>query len=284
MSDLIERYTRWLRAAGRAKKTIASRERLLNHASRHLPRGLDDVHPQELAEYLADPTWSVWTRHTYHVHLATYYQWAYESGHFDWNPMCGIPCPPEGDRLPNPAKAAQIHIVLTKAPPMPWRRAGFLACYAGLRCCEIVSVRREDCDERDLRIRGKGNKVRLVGMAPQLWAEIQDAPLGLLVTGVRGAPISAQDLTQRQRAVWRKLGLPDDFRLHRMRHAYATGMVEGGADEWTVMDSLGHASPRATRGYVMISDPRRQAAAHRLPNWGHEPGSSRLVPPATEAA
>jgi len=293
MSDLIPLHLQWMKAKGQSKRTMEDRKRVLVHANAQLPWGLDDADPAEIAAYLGQ--WSGWTLHTYHVHLAGYYRWGCRVGHHALDPMLTLDRPPEGPRVPNPCSTAELQTALA-GPEQPWRRAILLAAYAGLRCCEIVSVRRQDiADDRGLRIVGKGGRVRVVPVADPLWAEIEDAPKGLLCVGARGAPLTAQMLTQMQRAVWRRLGLPDEFRLHRARHWFATNLLDGGADIRHVQELLGHASLHSTQGYTKVTARRLAGAVALLPRLNQpargsvtssktsEPESSRLGR-ATEAA
>jgi len=265
MSDLLPDYEKWLRAAGRADKTITARLRLLNHADQHLPWGLDQADESEIINYTAAADWSPWTRHTYDGHLRGCYRWALAAGRITLDPMLHIPKPRQGDRTPNPCGDDELALALT-APPMPWRRALLLAMYAGLRCCEIVTVRRQDIVDGRMRVHGKGGKVRIVPVGPQLWAEIEHAPPGLLCIGARGRPLTAQMLTQMQRPVWRRLGLPDEFRMHRGRHWFATRLLEAGVDIRVVQVLLGHASLHSTEGYTQVVDRRKADAVTRLPD------------------
>lgn len=285
MSDLIPGHATWLQEhCHRRPRTIWARERLLRHAERHLPYGLDQAHTDEITYYLADPEWSVWTRHNYFGHLAGYYQWAWSAKHLTINPMAGLQRPPEGDRIPNPVTSEELATALDRLPRQPWRMAVLLAAYAGLRCCEIVAARREHCTPTLLRVVGKGGRMRAVSMSPVLWAEIEDQPRGLLCVGARGRALTADVLSQKQGPVWRRIGLEPEVHMHRFRHWFATNLLEAGATLPEVQELMGHASIATTVNYTKVVDSRRLAAVRRLPVVGHEPGSSRLVPPAAEAA
>lgn len=285
MSDLIDAHVRWLKATGQhSEATIRDRERLLRHADAHMPWGLDQADESEIISYKTDTAgWSQWTKHTYDGHLRMFYRWGVDEGLLTLDPMTRLPKPREGQRLPNPCTDAELRIALT-APPMPWRRAVMLAGYAGLRCCEIVTCRRQDATDGRLRVKGKGGKERMVPIAGPLWAEIESAPPGLLCIGAQGKPLTPGLLTQMQRPIWRRLGLSDDFRMHRLRHWFATRLLEGGADIRVVQKLLGHASLASTEGYTAVIDRRTAAAVDTLPDV-EEPGPSASRPgPTAEAA
>jgi site-specific recombinase XerD len=297
MPDPIDAHVTWLKASGRhAKNTITDRQRLLRHADTWLldhqrssgmvdpkPDGLYNASETEIIGYRATATWSQWTKHTYDGHLREFYRWGVAHGLLALDPMLYIPKPRQGDRTPNPCTTAELQTALT-APNQPWRRAILLAMYGGLRCCEIVTVRRQDIINDRFRIKGKGGKTRWVPVAPALWREIKDAPPGLLCVGAsRGQPLTAGLLTQMQRPIWRRLGLDEEFHLHRARHWFATSLLEAGADLRTVQELLGHASLQSTQGYLGVTSARMVGAVDLLPDVEPEPADNRLGP-TTEAA
>lgn len=279
MSDLIPLHLSWLRAGGRSERTIHDRQRLLHHADAHLPYGLDNAHTDEWAEYLSHPGWSKWTRHTYFHHGNGYYDWAVACEHITINPMAALIRPPEGDRIPDPASDGELAHALTVLPEQPWRMAVLLAAYQGLRCCEIVTIRREHCTATHIRVRGKGGRVATVPTHPAVWAAVAHRPPGLLVTGARGGPLTAQMLTQMQGAVWRRIGQPDQH-LHRFRHWYATSLLAAGADLVTVRDLLRQRSIHSTVGYTAVVDTRRRAAVALLPTVAISGGAPAGLYPA----
>lgn len=264
MSELIPLYLAWLRAGGRSANTIRKRQWLLQHADQHLPYGVDNADPDEWAAYLGEPGWSAWTRATYYRHANGYYTWAVNGDRLTLNPLVGLIRPPDGDRIPDPATDAELAAALDLLPEQPWRMAVRLASWAGLRCCEIVTVRREDCTAEWLRVRGKGGKIGLVPMAPQLWSVIAPLPAGVLVVGARGRPLTAQMLTQMQHKVWRRIGQPGQH-LHRFRHWCGTTIQRATGNIRVTQKVLRHVSVRSTEGYTMVSDAALHAAVAALP-------------------
>ena len=128
---------------------------------------------------------------------------------------------------------------------------------AGLRAQEAVSLRLADVDfEQELvRVDGKGGKERVVPLGeeaayrlrryledgrPQLARGAVDA----LFLSARGRPLDTSTL--------RRL-LPNP---HRLRHAFATHLLEGGADLRTIQELLGHSSLSTTQVYSHV-DARR---------------------------
>lgn len=271
VSDLIPLHLMWMRAGGRSERTIHDRERLLLHADRVLPYGIDQAHTNEWAAYLANPRWQPWTRCIYDRHARGYYRWAVPC-YLTFNPMDALIRPPEGDREPDPATDEELAQALDQLPPMPWRLAVIMAAYAGLRCCEIVSIRREQCTAESLRVRGKGGKVTVMPMAPQLWAEIKDRPPGLLVTGARGKPLSPQMLTQMQRKIWIRIGQPHQH-MHRFRAWFCTTLINAGVNVRVVQELMRHSDLKPILHYAAVAKTQRLAAIAVLPTFTGAPAS-----------
>jgi integrase/recombinase XerC/integrase/recombinase XerD len=147
-------------------------------------------------------------------------------------------------------------------------RALFELVYsAGLRSQEAVDLMLADVDwEQELvRVRGKGGKERVVPLgeeaAYQLRRYLEDARPQL----ARGAT-NALFLSARGRALdtstLRRI-LPNP---HRLRHAFATHLLEGGADLRTIQELLGHSSLSTTQVYSHVDAKRlRRVYDHAHP-------------------
>lgn len=265
MSDLIPRHLDHLEGAGKSPRTLQARQRLLEHAHRHLPYGLDEAHCDEIAAYLGTPGWSAWTRSTYWSHLRGYYRWGVKVGELTLDPMSVLDRPPAGECLPDPVTDDELAQALARSPVQPWGLAVMLAAYAGLRCCELVRLRREDVTVDELRIRvGKGGRAAVVPTSPVLWAYLRDRPRGLLVTTATGRPNTAHYLTSSQYQHWQRIGLPE-VHLHRFRHWYGTTLLRMGADLRTVQELMRHRSIMSTQGYTLIVSEQRSNAIRTLP-------------------
>jgi site-specific recombinase XerD len=137
-------------------------------------------------------------------------------------------------------------------------RALFELVYsAGLRAQEAVDLRLADVDfeQEAVLVRGKGGKERVVPLGevaahrlqvyleharPQLAKDAQNT----LFLSVRGLPLETSTL--------RRL-LPNP---HRLRHAFATHLLEGGADLRTIQELLGHSSLSTTQIYSHVDSKR----------------------------
>jgi integrase/recombinase XerC len=140
---------------------------------------------------------------------------------------------------------------------------------AGLRVAECCSLRREDCDlDRGLvTVVGKGSKIRRVPVGqPALdaladWLErgrpelaTHESPSNVVFLNRRGRALTPRDA----RRILERHPLPDGRALHphALRHAYATHLLEGGADLRAVQELLGHADLATTQIYTHVTRDR----------------------------
>jgi integrase/recombinase XerC len=143
---------------------------------------------------------------------------------------------------------------------------------AGLRVAECCGLRAADCDlDRGLvTVLGKGSKVRRVPIgAPAVealaaWLDrgratlaTSTSPPDAVFLNRRGRQLSPRDA----RRVLERHPLPDGRALHphALRHAYATHLLEGGADLRAVQELLGHADLATTQIYTHVTRDRLRA-------------------------
>ena len=170
---------------------------------------------------------------------------------------------------PRPQETDALLAGLADQGPLGLRNRALLELVysAGLRSQEAVDLRLADVDfEQELvLVRGKGGKERAVplgeeaayrlrlyleGARPQLARGAVDA----LFLSVRGRPLDTSTL--------RRL-LPNP---HRLRHAFATHLLEGGADLRTIQELLGHSSLSTTQIYSHVDGKRlRKVYDHAHP-------------------
>jgi len=130
-----------------------------------------------------------------------------------------------------------------------------------------------------LRVVGKQDKERLVPLSPiarealEAWLSVRGrgrGPVFVLLHDYprarKGKPPSAVYVEGRFRAMALRMGLdPKHFTPHKLRHAYATALVEPGVDLTAVKDLLGHESLATTGIYVHASRERLRRAVESLP-------------------
>jgi integrase/recombinase XerC len=143
----------------------------------------------------------------------------------------------------------------------------------GLRISELCGLRVEDIDfnEQIVRVRGKGKKERLVPVgAPALgaiqnyWAKLLEPPLGVQpvfrADTHKAAPLSPLQLSRRLKKYLIIAGLDPGLTPHKLRHSYATHLLDAGADLRSVQELLGHAHLITTQVYTHVTTERLKKA------------------------
>jgi integrase/recombinase XerD len=211
----------------------------------------------------------------------------------DDNPAALVRGPAPGRPLPLVLSEGQADALLAvpdDSDPLGLRDRAMLELLygSGLRASELVSVRLGDVslDRGLVRVTGKGQKTRLVPFGepareaiarylaesrPELIAAASRAGLRRLPEALfltrRGGPLTRQALWKNLKRYAQLGALPDGTSPHKLRHAFATHMLDGGADLRSVQAMLGHADIATTQIYTHVSQRRLKEAyvkAHPL--------------------
>jgi site-specific recombinase XerD len=170
--------------------------------------------------------------------------------------------PRRGRRLPDAPKASEIEALLEVVEgdsPLAFRNRALLELLysAGLRSAEAVSLDLGDVefDREAVHVRGKGGKERVVPLGEEAAHHVSRyLQIGrpALARGANDALfLSARGRRLDTSTVRRLLRHP-----HRLRHAFATHLLEGGADLRVIQELLGHSSLSTTQIYSHV-DARR---------------------------
>jgi site-specific recombinase XerD len=165
-------------------------------------------------------------------------------------------------RLPDTPKAAEVEAALEALEgdgPLALRNRALveLVYSAGLRASEAVGLVLADVDfdREQLHVRGKGGKERIVPLgeeAAYVLARYLHEARPELARGAENAVfLSARGRRLDTSTLRRVFAHP-----HRLRHAFATHLLEGGADLRTIQELLGHSSLSTTQLYSHV-DGRR---------------------------
>jgi site-specific recombinase XerD len=143
----------------------------------------------------------------------------------------------------------------------------------GLRVSELCGLRADDIDwsEQIVRVRGKGKKERLVpigGPALQAidnyWRTLKQPPSGqspvFFAETKKPAPLQPVQLARRLKRFLAIAGLDPGLTPHKLRHSYATHLLDAGADLRSVQELLGHAHLVTTQVYTHVTTERLKKA------------------------
>lgn len=182
-----------------------------------------------------------------------------------------VKAPPAGEHLPRYLtvteyqRLEQIVQTATAAhrPKDRFNRAWFyLFAHAGLRKSEVLNLRLGDCDLNGQRLRvqsGKGNRDRVIPLTPHLVSVLQayltvrepSAADHLLI--YKGAPVKPHLLPDRLRAFGRKADI-ESVTPHRLRHTFATFLINQGMPITSLQKLLGHQDINKTLIYARVFD------------------------------
>jgi site-specific recombinase XerD len=203
-----------------------------------------------------------------------------ERGVLEADPARQLPGPRRRRRLPRVLTVREVEALLVAADgtePLALRdRLVFELLYGcGLRSQELVELRLQDVDlaQAQLTVHGKGGKMRVVPVGDAAAGALRrylERGRGALAAAVPGE--AATDAAAGERLLLSRRGrglLTSDIRRlvvkycrvagmepaspHMLRHAYATHMLERGADLRAIQELLGHASVSTTQVYTHVS-------------------------------
>lgn len=224
--------------------------------------------------------------------LRTFYRFLIRHGAVETSPIKNLTLPKLPKRLPQFLTVKQMEDLL--AAPLAGlsspkqksvgRPISVAACYrdvailetiysCGLRISEMVGLRADDIDWREeiVRVRGKGKKERLIPISrtalkaiEHYWSHLAERPSGaapvfLSETKAR-SPMNPTMLQRRLKTYLIRAGLDPSITPHKLRHSYATHLLDNGADLRSVQELLGHAHLVTTQVYTHVSTERLKKA------------------------
>jgi len=223
--------------------------------------------------------------------LRSFYKFLIRRGVVASSPVKGVALPKQEKRLPKfltrdqmlalldaPLKelaAAQTNGGRAADAPTFQRDVAILETIysCGLRVSELSTLHVCDIDftEQLVRVRGKGKKERQVPIGEpaliaiqQYWDHLMQPPSGeqpaFLARSGGNDPVSPRVVQLRLKRYLAAAGLDPHLTPHKLRHSYATHMLDAGADLRSVQELLGHAHLVTTQIYTHVSTERLKKA------------------------
>lgn len=225
--------------------------------------------------------------------LRTFYKFLMRHGLVETMPIKNLSLPKAEKRLPKFLTVKQMEDLLIapakvleaqknrKGAGRPLSTAACLRDIAvleiiyscGLRISELCGMCADDIDwsQQLIRVRGRGKKERLVPVGRTALMALQDyfntleqppsgaSPVFLSETKKR-APLSPLQLARRLKIYLSVAGLDPKLTPHKLRHSYATHLLDAGADLRSVQELLGHAHLITTQVYTHVTTERLKKA------------------------
>jgi site-specific recombinase XerD len=217
-----------------------------------------------------------WTVHTYIVYrntLMVFFTWCVNNGYMQKNPVADIEIPKAEKKLPAKLTKSDALRLLEIVYNYPYE-SKFLRCrnhaifstfiFAGVRKQELLSLKYTDVDTENLTIfvrQGKGNKDRVLPISYTLAQSLKrysDERRKLsktcpefFVSSNRNQGYTNSGLKRLVTQLSKASGIT--FTVHKLRHTFATLMLEGGCDIYSLSKMMGHSDIKTTTIYLSAS-------------------------------
>jgi site-specific recombinase XerD len=133
---------------------------------------------------------------------------------------------------------------------------------AGLRLSEVVNLRVRDIDSKDMRIfilKGKGDRDRFTLLSQinlevlrEYWKRYR--PHDRLFLTKQGTPVTPRAVQDIFKKYVEKVGITKNVSVHSLRHAFATHLLEDGANVIHIKQVLGHTHIQSTTFYLHVAN------------------------------
>ncbi|ARS52736.1 tyrosine recombinase XerC [Kushneria konosiri] len=223
-----------------------------------------------------------------------------EQGLMSHNPARLLDTPKMPRHLPRPVDVDVLGQFLDTphdGSPLALRDQAMLElCYSsGLRLAELAGMDLADIDTQRARVLGKGDKPRQVPIGRRAasalaeWLKIRGMLAGphepALFVGARGQRLGHRAIQLRMARLGRERGLPEHLHPHRLRHSFASHLLESSQDLRAVQELLGHAHLSTTQVYTRLdwqhladTFDRAHPRAHRKTGADQHPFSHEASP------
>jgi tyrosine recombinase XerC len=235
-----------------------------------------DCAPEHFRGYLFHCMKQEFSRATIRLHFAalrTFYKYLVQRHGLKQNPLKEVQLPKAERKLPVVLSAKQV-VELLEAPlkverhaqAPAWAAARDIAIMelfysSGLRLSELAALKVKDVDpySETVRVLGKGRKERMVPVGSMALkaiehyrhqAGVQSGPMFINKSRKRLSTRAVLELMKKYQAA---TNIPVSLSPHKLRHSFATHLLDAGADLRSVQSLLGHASLSTTQIYTHVT-------------------------------
>ncbi|SFO05461.1 site-specific tyrosine recombinase XerD [Mycetocola miduiensis] len=251
-------YIEWLGAQGVSEASEVSKQQVSEYVRELGTREETPLTASSLARVLSS--------------VRGWHRFLLEEGRLETDVAREVKPPKLASRLPKALSVDQVTALLDAVSGDDVQalrdRALLELLYAtGARVSEAVSLNVDDVFDEDIvRLRGKGNKERIVPLGrfardaldaylvrARPVFSVRGAATPALFVGIRGQRVSRQNAWLIIRAAAERADLVAHVSPHTLRHSFATHLLQGGADVRVVQELLGHSSVATTQIYTMVT-------------------------------
>lgn len=284
INDDVEKYLEYLTyQRGYSSNTVDSYRRDIYKFQEYMKKenaSFNDVESNLIRNFLLEETLNGISKRSSQrrlVAMRRFYEWMLKEGKVKFNPFKIITSPKLDKTLPDFLHQEEIDQLFEEDS----KREDFLALrdhailellYAsGLRVSELVSLTLESLNpnQRTIRVKGKGNKERIVPYSIECKKALDkyinecrneiiaknkiENPTNALFLNSRGEGITTRGVEYILKSIEKKIGMELDLHPHKMRHSFATHLLDEGVDLRVIQEILGHESLETTQVYTHVS-------------------------------
>ena len=199
--------------------------------------------------------------------LSSFFKYLIKQGELSDNPCSLIIAPKVKRHLPKILTLNEIDVLLDYEPKDVFEQRDSaiaeLLFSSGLRVSELVGLDLKDLnyETKEIRVLGKGSKYRIVPVGEKAldkisnYLKIRDEfkpSEDALFLNKYGRRLTTRAVEQNLDKLSIKAGVQTHLNPHKLRHSFATELLQGGADLRSVQEMLGHASLAATQVYTHL--------------------------------
>ena len=282
-------YSTYIR--GVSKNTTRRYRQNISHFARASKiANISEVNEQNVKMFFLNgrvhKNWKTSTYRTYYITLLVFFRWCVKNGHLEKNYMEDLELPKMEKSLPSKLKKQDALRILEVAYNYPYTQeylkyrnhalfATFL--YTGIRKSELLHLKLSDVDLENLTLfvrQGKGNKDRILPISYTLALTLNRYLVErkkqhktcpeFFTCSNRNKGLSTSGLKLIINKIKQASGIY--FTSHKLRHTFATLMIEGGCDIFSLSKMMGHSDIKTTTIYLSASAEhlRSQVTKHPL--------------------
>lgn len=253
---------------------------------------IEEINEKTVQHYFlkgrAEKKWTTATYRTYYMSLKVFFRWCVKHEHLERNYTDVIELPKKEKTLPKGLKKQEALRLLEVVYNYPYthkylkyrNHAIFsMFLFSGVRKNELLHLKLTDVDLENLTLfvrQGKGNKDRIIPISYTLSQSLKRYLLKrqklrktcpeFFTSSNRNMGFTESGLKLVTNQIKKASGL--DFTIHKLRHTYATLMLEGGCDIFSLSKMLGHSDIKTTTIYLSATAEhlRCQMTKHPLNN------------------
>lgn len=251
----VNSFKEYLKAARKSQKTISTYLFVLKHFFDHAKKPPGEIIERDITLFMDmanDQKQSAATMALYYSVLKGFF-----NEFLKRQVIQNIKPPKSNRRLPVYLTKSETDRLMAAASGSIRDLAIFHTLYCGLRVGELVSLKKCDVDTKELKIRikqGKGDKQRnvrmsrvLAGLLEQYLANAEDYDVPLF-------DIKVRRIDELIKKYCKKAGIRKKISAHKLRHSFATHLLEDGVDIRYIQKLLGHSDLSTTQIYTHVSD------------------------------